>query len=145
MKNLIIFLSFGALVIAGCANSGRVEALECAGAKKVVKTTVTYGATGGGAVSLQIHPPKVHMNRLEDEKQLEIHLVTIGPDNTYDTKLVTVYGGLAGPWIYGTGMKSGPGSKIVICLRDDVAAGEYKFSVAVDDIGILDPLVKVEN
>jgi len=52
---------------------------------------------------------------------------------------------MAGPWIYGTGMESGPGSKIVICLPDNVAAGEYKFSVEVDGIGILDPHIKVEN
>jgi hypothetical protein len=134
MKALIALLATGSLFLAGCASQQFTQACAETQSKHI---TIKYGDSEIRAVPAT--------RDVRKNKYFEIRL---DPQAGYEGKKVTVNGvGAGAGWIKGNGKKSDAGKeKIVICTPSDPAEGtEFKYTVTIENVGELDPHVRVIN
>jgi hypothetical protein len=104
-------------------------------------TQTTHIKIHYGNSEIKVTPKGLNVKR---NRNFEIRL---HPDAGYEDKNVTVLGKTADSiWINGSGNVTGGTDKIVICVPDSTIIDEkYYYHVIVQDVGQLDPHVKVEN
>ena len=121
------------------------------GKSQTVDVHIRFGILGppdSASVELSLNPPLRRMSRSLKQKRLTFTLQRIGNDSSLDDNLVTIDGGPCHPWLHGSGtVNTTQTNPIEICLPSQIAAinDTYYYTMTVEDIGILDPHVKVEN
>jgi hypothetical protein len=137
MKKRLNLTAVAVLAIAtgGCTTTDGFNFIFNCEGEQTEHAVITYGAS-----ELKVMPPVLDVTR---SKRFAIHL---NPRPGFVNKNVAVAGvGADAGWVVGMGNK-GDESKniIVICVPDNTFIDqEYKYYVLVQDVGVLDPRVKV--
>jgi hypothetical protein len=131
-----------------------IESVACPaspGNSETVNVHIRFGRHGQpetGSTELTINPPMRQMVRALDQTRLTFTLQSIGGDTAFDEKNVTIDGGPCHLWLSGSGTVNSTSATnpIEICLPSAIAAldATYYYTITVDDVGILDPHVRVE-
>lgn len=141
--NKKLFISALSLLSVACAPEITVPdgCAELGGPKSV---TVKYGAEG-----IEVEPRK-------NVKKKSVFIIKLKPtSNEYKDKVVTIDGksvipggaGVANPDWLDTSDTYNTRKKFIYCTPDvpDKTDQDYKYSVEVEDLGLIDPRVKVER
>ena len=114
-----------------------------------VPVLIQYGRFGPpqtGQTEMKINPPTKAVVRALNQNRFEITLKALGSDPSFKDKVVTIESA-GNPWLSGSATANDAKPQIKICIPAACPAGgsEYKYDVTVEDVGNLDPRVKVED
>ncbi len=162
MKILVNFVVSATLTIVAFGSSGALAADATCGEQwtnlclsdgsqsQPVPVHISYGRHGPattGSLVMNINPPTQVMHRANQQLRLEITLLGYQKPTSFTEKIVTI-SSTGNPWLSGSAKASdGPNRQITICIPATcmVPGREYKYDVDIQDVGIFDPRVKVEN
>ncbi|MGI9264359.1 MAG: hypothetical protein ACR2QU_05490 [Gammaproteobacteria bacterium] len=135
MNRLTALILAAALILTGCAarDPGTGTEPDCS-VKQSHHIKIDYDDS-----KIKIRPKVLNVKK---KKKFEIRL---DPDKGFEDRLVTITPKTGSPaWLSGSGKVSDNTDPIVICVEDPaVIDDEYHYTVTIEDLGVVDPRVRV--